>query len=201
MVRMVHFTTLLRISNIDCIWVANHLNGWFQMFQKWGNLDCIIFKIEIAEKAIPVLAGMLELFNNELFHWWYSKKLCFLWIYPGNPWNKFHPFRYRNIIVNTPSLCIMTQPNSLINDVTRKMFMRTVMPEIKEQKISACWLVHFLNCLRHYESTHRRDSIQGTDYIANYFFLNLRVSWTKNENLKWQIGGNIIPLTFRKFVT
>ena len=27
--------------------------------------------------------------------------------------------------------------------------------------------------------THRRDSIQGTDYIANHFFLNLKVS----ENL------------------
>ena len=30
---------------------------------------------------------------------------------------------------------------------------------------------------------HRRDSIQGAD-IANYFFLNLRVSRTKIENLK-----------------
>ena len=34
----------------------------------------------------------------------------------------------------------------------------------------------------------------------NYFFLNLRVSWAKIENLKWRIGGDIIPLTFRKFV-
>ena len=48
---------------------------------------------------------------------------------------------------------------------------------------------------------HRCDSIQGTDYIANYFFLNLRVSRTKIYNLKRQIGGDIIPLTFRKFVT
>ena len=31
---------------------------------------------------------------------------------------------------------------------------------------------------------HRRDSIQGTDYIANYFFFNLRVYRTKIENLK-----------------
>ena len=45
------------------------------------------------EIEIPALAGMLELFKNKLFHWRYSKKLCFLWIYPGNPWNKFHPFR------------------------------------------------------------------------------------------------------------
>ena len=30
---------------------------------------------------------------------------------------------------------------------------------------------------------HRPDSIQGTDYIANYF-LNLRVSGAKIENLK-----------------
>ena len=51
------------------------------------------------------------------------------------------------------------------------------------------------NCL------HGSDSIQGTDYIANYFFLNLRVSKAKIENLKWWIGGDIIPLTFEKFVT
>ena len=31
---------------------------------------------------------------------------------------------------------------------------------------------------------HRRDSIQGTDYIATYFFLNLRISKAKIENLK-----------------
>ena len=31
---------------------------------------------------------------------------------------------------------------------------------------------------------HRSDSIQGTDYIANYFFFNLRVSRTKIENPK-----------------
>ena len=54
--------------------------------------------------------------------------------------------------------------------------------------------------LRKYYLFHRRDSIQGTNYIANYF-LNLRVSRTKIENLKWQIGGDIIPLTFGKFVT
>ena len=49
--------------------------------------------------------------------------------------------------------------------------------------------------------SHRRDSIQGTDYIATYFFLNLRISRAKIENLKWWIGGDIIPLTFGKFVT
>ena len=48
---------------------------------------------------------------------------------------------------------------------------------------------------------HRRDLIQGTDYIANYFFLNLRVSRTKIENLKQPIGGDIILLTFKKFVS
>ena len=47
----------------------------------------------------------------------------------------------------------------------------------------------------------RRDSIQGTDYIANYFVLNLRVSRTTIENLRCQFGGDIIPLTFGKFVT
>ena len=31
---------------------------------------------------------------------------------------------------------------------------------------------------------HRSDSIQGTDYIANYFFLNLKVSKAKIENPK-----------------
>ena len=39
---------------------------------------------------------------------------------------------------------------------------------------------------------HRCDSIQGTDYIANPFFVNLRVSKTKIENLRWQVGGDII---------
>ena len=47
---------------------------------------------------------------------------------------------------------------------------------------------------------HRRDSIQGTDYVANYFFLNVKVSRAKIENLKWKIGGDIILLTVRKFV-
>ena len=49
-------------------------------------------------------------------------------------------------------------------------------------------------------SKHRRDSIQGTDYIANYFFLNLKVSRTKIVNVRWWFGGDIIPLTFGKFV-
>ena len=31
---------------------------------------------------------------------------------------------------------------------------------------------------------HRLDSMQVTDYIANYFFLNLRISRKKIENLK-----------------
>ena len=31
---------------------------------------------------------------------------------------------------------------------------------------------------------HRRDSIQGTDYIAYPFFLNLKVSRTTIENLR-----------------
>ena len=48
---------------------------------------------------------------------------------------------------------------------------------------------------------HRHDSIQGTDYIANYFFLNLKVSRTTIENLRWRFSGDIIPLTFGKFVT
>ena len=48
------------------------------------------------------------------------------------------------------------------------------------------------------ELDYRRDSIQGTDYIANFF--NLKVSRAKIENLKWWIDEDIILLTFRKFV-
>ena len=51
------------------------------------------------------------------------------------------------------------------------------------------------------QTKHRRDSIQGTDYIANPFFLNLKVSRTTIENLSWQFGGDIIRVTFRKSVT
>ena len=48
---------------------------------------------------------------------------------------------------------------------------------------------------------HRRDSIQSADYFVDNFFLILRVSRTKIENLKCQIGGDIILLSFRKIVT
>ena len=34
------------------------------------------------------------------------------------------------------------------------------------------------------ELGHRRGLIQNTDYIANYFFRNLRVSMAKIENLE-----------------
>ena len=51
------------------------------------------------------------------------------------------------------------------------------------------------------ERQYRCDSIQGTDYIANPFFLNLKVSSTTIENLRWQFGGNIIQATFGKSVT
>ena len=34
------------------------------------------------------------------------------------------------------------------------------------------------------QQLHMSDSIQGTDYIATYFFLNLKVSRAKIENLK-----------------
>ena len=49
---------------------------------------------------------------------------------------------------------------------------------------------------------HRSDSIQGTDYTANYFYyyLNLRVSRAKIENPTWRIGGDIISLIFRKLL-
>ena len=48
---------------------------------------------------------------------------------------------------------------------------------------------------------HRLDSIKVTDHIANYFFVNLIVSRTTVENLKWKIGGDIIRLIFGKIVT
>ena len=48
---------------------------------------------------------------------------------------------------------------------------------------------------------HRSDPIQGTDFIANYFFLNLSVSRTNIENLKLKIGGDIILITFGEIVT
>ena len=48
---------------------------------------------------------------------------------------------------------------------------------------------------------HRCDSIQGTDYIANPFFLNLKVSRTTIKNLRLQSGRDIIQVTFGKFVT
>ena len=44
---------------------------------------------------------MLEHSNKKLFHWCYSKKLCFLWIYLRNCWINFHPFHSRNIIAYT----------------------------------------------------------------------------------------------------
>ena len=47
---------------------------------------------------------------------------------------------------------------------------------------------------------HKPDSIQATDYIANYFVLNLGFSGAKIENLKW-LGGDIILLIFAKYVT
>ena len=55
--------------------------------------------------------------------------------------------------------------------------------------------------MRQWKHLHRRDSNQGSDYITNYFFLNLRVSREKIENLKWWFNGDIIPLTFGKFLT
>ena len=53
-------------------------------------------------------------------------------------------------------------------------------------------LIIFVFHVIHEKIIHRCDSIQGTDYIANSFFLNLRVSRTNIENLRWQFGGDII---------
>ena len=63
------------------------------------------------------------------------------------------------------------------------------------------WIFEFSDIWLNLTSYHRCDSIQGTDYIANYFALNLRVSRITIENLRWWFGGDIIALTFGKFVT
>ena len=42
------------------------------------------------------------------------------------------------------------------------------------------------------KSKHRSDSMWGTDYITNPYFLNWKVSRTTIENLRWQLGGKII---------
>ena len=42
----------------------------------------------------------------------------------------------------------------------------------------------------------RSDSMWGTDYIAILFFLDQKVSRTTIENLRWQLGGEIIQVTF-----
>ena len=62
------------------------------------------------------------------------------------------------------------------------------------------YMVHRATDKRKPLRSHRRDSIQGTDYIANYIFLNLKVSRPKIQNLKWWIGRYIIPLTFGNFL-
>ena len=49
--------------------------------------------------------------------------------------------------------------------------------------------------------THRSDSMWATDCIANPFFLNKKVSRTTIKNLRWQLGGEIIQVTFRKSST
>ena len=73
--------------------------------------------------------------------------------------------------------------------------------------VSTNWSVHILTMSHKIltgvivtEQYHRCDSIQGTDYVANPFFLNLRVSKTKIENLRWEVGEDIIQVTFGKLV-
>ena len=54
------------------------------------------------------------------------------------------------------------------------------------------------NTAPHY---HRSDSMWGTDYIAILFFLDEKVSRTTIKNLSWQLGGEIIQVTFGKSST
>ena len=86
----------IMVTNPGNSWNSKNWNRALEIYLHSTREHSLV--IRIAEKEIPALAGILELFNNKLFHWWYSKKLCFLWIYPGNPWNKFLPFWSRNII-------------------------------------------------------------------------------------------------------
>ena len=51
------------------------------------------------------------------------------------------------------------------------------------------------------EYVHRSDSMWGSDYIAILFFLDQKVSRKTIENLRWQLGGEIIQITFRKSST
>ena len=41
----------------------------------------------------------------------------------------------------------------------------------------------------------------GNDYIAILFVLDYKVSRTKIENLRWQLSGEIIQVTFGKSST
>ena len=46
------------------------------------------------------------------------------------------------------------------------------------------WCRKSTHCKSRVKSVHRRDSIQVTDYVANYFFMNLKVSRVNIEDLK-----------------
>ena len=61
--------------------------------------------------------------------------------------------------------------------------------------------LHLIKVTQQMYLYHRSDSVWGTDYIANPFFLNKKVSRTTIKNLRWQLVGEIIEVTFRKSST
>ena len=82
-----------------------------------------------------------------------------------------------------------------------QLFNGTLEGKYTERSKIECSLRYEWKQRKTYSSTHldhRRDSVQGTNYIVNPFFLNLKVSRKTIENLRPQFGGDIIRVTFGK---
>ena len=82
---------------------------------------------------------------------------------------------------NTPN-----RPNGLRGMNTDLVFTKSKLLEVSLSLILTLFLRRLTinDCYHSCVRIHRSDSIQGTDYIANYFFLNLRVSRAKIQNPK-----------------
>ena len=55
---------LLSLSIVDWARVANHLNGWFWMFQKWGNLDWLIFTFYYIIMILQSMHTYIDISNS-----------------------------------------------------------------------------------------------------------------------------------------
>ena len=62
-----------------------------------------------------------------------------------------------------------------------------------------CWTLCQLYCKKPIHNSYTQVGFNSRHWL--HCHSNSWVSRTKIENLKWQIGGDIIPLTFEKFVT